>query len=134
MLIMFLIVIVRSLISNPFAEGTLAARVYDVFDMKTLAFLALVVGTYVRVDKKPIINAGKAMASLPWGVFLVLGTMMVIAGALSNEELGLRTWLVSVLDPLFGTQNYLLFCFLILVFTTCITNLRSCRLYTSRCV
>jgi sodium-dependent dicarboxylate transporter 2/3/5 len=124
-LIMFLIVIVRSLISNPFAEGTLAARVYDVFDMKTLAFLALVVGTYVRVDKKPIINAGKAMASLPWGVFLVLGTMMVIAGALSNEELGLRTWLVSVLDPLFGTQNYLLFCFLILFFTTFITNLMS---------
>ena len=124
-LILFLIVILRSLISNPFTAGTVAARVYDVLDMKTLAFLAMVVGTYIRVDKKPVINAPKAMASLPWGIFLVLGTMMVIAGALSNEELGIRTWIVSVLDPLFGTTSYFLFCLLILFFTTFITNLMS---------
>lgn len=124
-LILFFIVIIRSLITNPFAPETTAARIYDIFDMKMCAFLAMVVSCFIRVDKKPVLNVPKAMASLPWGIFLCLGTMMIVAGALSSEDLGLRTWLVSILEPIFGTSSYFLFCFLILFFTAFITNLMS---------
>lgn len=124
-LIMFFFVLLKALIANPFPAETLGNTLWGIFDMKVCAFLVMIIGTYWRIDKKPILNVPKALAALPWGVYVVLGTMMVVAGALSSNDLGLRTWLVQILSPIFGTSNYFIFCCMILFFTCFITNLMS---------
>ncbi|MBQ4271132.1 MAG: hypothetical protein II718_04860 [Clostridiales bacterium] len=124
-LILFFAVLIRSLITNPFAKDTLGYLIFATFDLRMGSFIALVLGTYIRIDGKPIMDVPKALSKLPWGVYLVLGTMMTIAGALSSMDLGIRAWLVQILSPIFGTSNYYLFCFMILLFTVFITNLMS---------
>lgn len=124
-LALFFVVLFKSLLSNPFVEGTFAYKMFGIFDMKMCAFIAMVIATYIHIDEKPLMDIPKAFAMLPWGIFLVLGTMMVVAGALSSPNLGIRTWIADSLAPLFGTNNYFLFCFMVLLFTGGITNLMS---------
>ena len=87
--------------------------------------ILLIVSSVIQIKGQPLANIPKCFSKMTWGVIFSLGKMTIIAGSFSTEATGIRPWLVKILTPIFGTNNYVLFCFMVLLFTCFFTNLMS---------
>ncbi len=54
----------------------------------------------ITVDKKPVMDLGKAFANVPWGMIVFLGCIMFYAGNLNGDEYGITLCLSTILGPL----------------------------------
>lgn len=69
----------------------------------TQAMLICVLGSLIRVERKPIIDLHVILQKVDWSVVFFLGGMFMIAGCFSSADTGIMVWLAGVLTPL--TQN-----------------------------
>lgn len=79
----------------------------------------------IKVEGKPLMTMGESVKAAPWvAVMMVAGTML-LGSALTNENVGLTTWLVSALEPIVGGLPPMLFVFLVAMFVVIMTNFAS---------
>lgn len=77
----------------------------------------------VRVEGKPIINAEKCFKDgMSWGVVLAVCVFSVLGAVISSDSEGIKAWLVTLLNPVFGNMAFPMFMFLLVALTLVITN------------
>lgn len=85
--------------------------------------LVIVVLCIVKVNGKPLMDAKKYFKEgVNWGILFAIGIFMVIGGALSSPDLGIRGWLTDLLAPLFSNAPFPVFMFLIILLCAVVTN------------
>ena len=88
--------------------------------------LVIVILSIVKIDGEPLMDCKKHFAAgANWGFIATIGVFMIIGGALSSNDLGVKTWLAEVLTPLFSGMPLPLFILIIVLATAIITNVFS---------
>ena len=57
-----------------------------------------------------------------WGFIATIGMFMILGGALSGNDLGVKTWLTDIMSPLFLNMPFPLFMLVIILVCGIITN------------
>ena len=81
----------------------------------------------VRVDDKPIIKVDEAFKSVPWGSLVMCAATLVLGVALTNDAIGIQTFLQNTLSSNLSSLPYLallvIFCFWAMVQTNISSNM-----------
>ena len=86
-------------------------------------FVVLVALCIIKVDGKPLMNCAKHFNhGLNWGFIVTVGAFSMLGGALSNNDLGFKTWLINIIGPIFSNMSWPVFCFLIVLICSIVTN------------
>ena len=108
---------------------SLSPAAYEAFFSKLNTWyppiVAIVLLMNVNTENGPVLDFKAAMASVPWGTCLFVGTIMFIGSTFSNPELGLTEWMSEVLAPVVGSIDPIIFVVIVLVFSLVATNLIS---------
>lgn len=81
------------------------------------AFMVVLMGL-IHVDGEPLLNVEREMGkAVNWGIILCVCAFTAMGGMISNPELGIRPWLTSIMDVVFGNMPFPVFV-LVLVFAT----------------
>ena len=89
-----------------------------------LGFLLIlaVLGLF-RIDGEPIINASKCMTDgAMWGTLVIVGCFTFLGNAMAAKDLGVRTYIMQLLQPLFGNMSLLPLCLICCAVVTIATN------------
>ena len=93
------------------------------FGTTLIWLIPLTLFTVLRKDGKPIMNmAALAQKSSLWMMIALVGSLTMLGKVCTDNELGIRGWLVSVFTPLFGNMSIWALLLLVVVFTTVITQ------------
>ncbi|MBQ9890458.1 MAG: anion permease [Firmicutes bacterium] len=85
--------------------------------------LVIVILSIVKVDGKPLMNAAKHFKEgAIWGFIMTVGMFSIIGGALSNNDLGFKTWLTETLQPMFSNMSLPVYILLIVAVCAVVTN------------
>ena len=85
--------------------------------------LVIVILSIVKVDGKPLMNAAKHFKEgAIWGFIMTVGMFSIIGGALSNNDLGFKTWLTETLQPMFSNMSLPVYILLIVAVCSIVTN------------
>ncbi|MBO5495774.1 MAG: anion permease [Oscillospiraceae bacterium] len=85
--------------------------------------MVVVILALVRVNGKPLLNAAKHFKEgANWGIITTVGIFSVLGGALSNNDLGIKTWLTESLGPMFSNMSWPVFVFIVVLVCTVVTN------------
>ncbi len=83
----------------------------------------LVIFSLLRKDGKPIMNAGKlAQQGSMWMMIALVGSLTMLGKITTDNELGIRGWMVGVFTPLFGNMNIWVLMALVAAFTLIVTQ------------
>lgn len=83
----------------------------------------LTIFTVIRKNGRPIMNASDlAQKSSIWTMITLVGSLTMLGKICTDNDLGIRTWLVNIFTPLFGNMNIWLLLLLVVVFTTVVTQ------------
>lgn len=66
----------------------------------TLAMIPVLFGCLVRVDHAPVLDLTVILKKVNWRLVFFLGGMFLITGSFSDPEIGIMTWLASLLAPI----------------------------------
>ena len=86
------------------------------------AAFMLAILSLLRWEGKPVVNPEQLMGKVMWGVTLAVAAFTVVGSMLSNNDLGVRTWIGSVLSPIFGGMPFPVFVLVIVIVATVVTN------------
>jgi len=79
----------------------------------------------VHVKGKPIMDMGESIKAAPWvAVMMVAGTML-LGNALTHSDIGLTSWIVSILEPFVKGLSPMMFVFIVSMFVVIMTNFAS---------
>ncbi|MCQ2553711.1 MAG: hypothetical protein MJ150_05340 [Clostridia bacterium] len=85
--------------------------------------LVIVILSIVRMDGEPLMNPAKHFKEgAIWGFIMTVGMFSIIGGALSNNDLGFKTWLTAVMQPLFSNMSLPVYLLLIVAVCAVVTN------------
>lgn len=85
--------------------------------------MVIVILSIVKINGKPLMDAKKHFKEgANWGFICTIGMFMIIGGALSGNDLGVKAWLTGVMAPLFGNMPFPLFMFIIILICGIVTN------------
>lgn len=85
--------------------------------------LVIVVLSIVKIDDKPLMNAKKHFKEgANWGFIATIGMFMILGGALSGNDLGVKTWLTDIMSPLFSNMPFPIFMLVIILVCGIVTN------------
>lgn len=88
------------------------------FTMLALAMLAI-----IRVDGKPVLDAARITKEyVSWDLYLLVVVAVYFSSCLMDDATGIKPWLVSILNPLFGSHGQIFFMVVLLVAGVIITN------------
>ena len=62
-----------------------------------------------KVDNKPVVNPEQLFGKIFWGVVLAIAAFTAVGAMLSNNDLGVKTWLSVLLGPLFEDMAFPVF-------------------------
>lgn len=103
------------------------AGIVAFFDEITLivpTLLGVILLMLLRVDGKPLLDHASALRTVPWGVISLVACAMLFGTLLTSEAVGLTTFLVGALSPLFASGwSPFLIMFVLVIAITLITNL-----------
>lgn len=75
-----------------------------------------------KVDNKPVVNPEQLFGKIFWGVVLAIAAFTAVGAMLSNNDLGVKTWLSVMLGPLFEDMAFPVFMLVLVGTATVITN------------
>lgn len=85
--------------------------------------LVIVILSFVKVDGKALMNTAKHFKEgANWGFITTVGIFSALGGALSSNDLGIKTWLTEILGPVFSNMSWPVFVLLIVVVCSVVTN------------
>lgn len=80
----------------------------------------------ISVDGKPLLDFKEATSKgIPWASLIMVAGTLTLASALTNEEIGLTTWLSGHITPLANTLSPFMLVLLFLTWASVQTNLSS---------
>jgi sodium-dependent dicarboxylate transporter 2/3/5 len=80
----------------------------------------------IRVDEKPVFEASKSFSQgVFWGPLLCTGSFVIIGGALTSDQCGIKDGIVELLTPVFGNMSWFIFVLLAIAATVLVTNFLS---------
>lgn len=124
--ILFLLSMIYSIITLFFTAEMKASKLGSLFiSIGQPMWFALFLGIMciVRVDGKPIINAEKCFKDgMNWGVIWATCVFSVLGAVISSDSEGIKAWIISLLNPVFGNMAFPLFMLLLVGLTLVITN------------
>lgn len=98
-------------------------KVWGSFGAVLIWVLPLTLFSILRKDGKPILNvAALAQKSSFWTMIALVGSLTMLGKIATDNELGIRGWLVGIFTPIFGNMPMWLFLLVIVVFTTVVTQ------------
>ena len=116
-----LLAIIYTLVSLVLPAGAFKTW-YSNIALWVWAALMLGILSLIRYEGKPVINADALMAKLQWGIILATAAFTVIGGMLANKDLGVRGWIVSIMNPIFSNMSYPIFILVICFVAAVVTN------------
>ena len=85
--------------------------------------LILAILGLIKVDGTPVINPVKCMAEgANWGLVAIVGCFTFLGNAMSAKDLGVRTFIMDLLKPLFGNMGLIPLCLVCCVVVAVVTN------------
>lgn len=96
------------------------AGIVAFFDDITLivpTLFGVIILMLLRVEGKPLLDHGPALRTIPWGVISLVACAMLFGTLLTEDAVGLNTFLVGALSPLFasGLSPFVIMLVLVLV-------------------
>lgn len=86
------------------------------------AALMMSVLALLRYKGKPVVEPEQMMEKIMWGVVLATAAFTVVGGMMSNKDLGVRSWIASALNPIFGNMPFPVFMLVIVIIAALVTN------------
>ena len=122
-LVAFLIGIAYSFVLHFLPQDSSAYAFLSPITQAIWFVLVIVVLSIVKINGKPLMDCKKFFKEgANWGFICTIGMFMIIGGALSAPDLGVRTWLTDVLTPLFSNMSFPVFMFVIILICAIVTN------------
>ena len=122
-LVAFLIGIAYSFVLHFLPQDSSAYAFLSPITQAIWFVLVIVVLSIVKINGKPLMDCKKFFKEgANWGFICTIGMFMIIGGALSAPDLGVRTWLTDVLTPLFSNMSFPMFMFVIVLICAIVTN------------
>ncbi len=84
--------------------------------------LMLAILSLIRYQGKPVVNPDQLMAKIMWGVIMATAAFTAVGGMMSNNDLGVKTWIASILSPIFGGMSFPMFILVIVIIAALVTN------------
>ena len=79
--------------------------------------------TLIRVDGEPLLNINKGMScAINWDIIWGVCGFTAVGSMISNEELGVRSWLTSLMESAFGNVAFPIFVLILVFMTLLLTN------------
>lgn len=118
-----LALVVLLLVPNFLPAGFFITRFLKTIGNTGICMLLVAVMCFLKVDGKPLMNF-KAMvdSGVAWGIILLLAVVQPLSGAMAAEQSGITSFLMLLLDPIFGGSSPLLFVLFIGFAATALTN------------
>lgn len=80
----------------------------------------------ITVDDKPLLDFKEAMAKgIPWASLIMVAGTLTLASALTNESIGLVTWITNGITPVLSQVAPIILVLIFLLWTSIETNLSS---------
>lgn len=79
----------------------------------------------LTIDEKPLLKLEDGAKSVPWTCLFMAEAALGLASAMTNEEIGLITFVKGKLEPLANSVNGFVFVFLMIAITAVMTNVGS---------
>lgn len=80
----------------------------------------------IPVEKgKTIINMQDAVKAAPWTAIMMVAGTMILGSALTNTDIGITNWLVSLVEPLVKNLSPMVFILIVTLFVVVMTNFAS---------
>lgn len=91
------------------------------------AIIACVLMSIIRVNDKPLMNFMQTFRNgAEWGAYLIMTAAMIMSTAINNADGGVVPWMTTLLEPIFGAMDPVLFVLIMGCLCTLITNFTSC--------
>lgn len=88
--------------------------------------LGLLAMSMITVEDKPLLDFKEGMSKgIPWASLIMVAGTLTLASALTNEKIGLITWITQQITPLLQGLSPLLLVFVFLLWASIQTNLSS---------
>ena len=85
--------------------------------------LMVLVLTIIRVDGESLLNISKSMSqAINWDIIWGVCGFTAVGSMISNEELGVRTWLTWLMESAFGNVSFPVFVLVLVLMTLLLTN------------
>lgn len=96
---------------------------YNTISTGTWFGVVLAVLFIIRVDGKPVVNGMKALSEgVDWAIIFSTGMFSLLGSMISNPELGIRSWLNTLLSAVVGNMPFPVFLLIIISVTVLVTN------------
>ncbi len=89
------------------------------------AICAIVVLAIVQFDGKPVLNVPEALKQVPWPPLIFAGTVSMLAVPLSDDAIGINTWLGNILTPMVENLSPFLIMLILMIVAIIMTNFLS---------
>ncbi|MED9781304.1 MAG: SLC13 family permease [Peptococcaceae bacterium] len=115
------------------ADSVIRASLTNLGVMGTICLVCIAMALSIDKNGESILDLGKGvMYGMPWGLFFMLGTAMVISPMITSESTGISVLLTNILNPLVEGRSAAVFMAIMIVFgiilTNCINNIVCCTL------
>ncbi|MCD8156841.1 MAG: anion permease [Clostridiales bacterium] len=87
------------------------------------AAAGIVILEFVHIKNKPIFGAQEAGKSFEWSIYFLVPAAVYISGLLTDESLGIITFVKTALSPLFSGKPTIVFVILIVTLTMILTQI-----------
>lgn len=102
------------------------SAIYKTLNGWTLGFFCLLmigILCLIKIDGKPLFNVAKDFKyGVRWNQVLGVFLFQTLGGSMNADTLGIKTWLVEALNPVFGDMSFLVFMIVIMLVTVVFTN------------
>ena len=85
--------------------------------------LGVAVLTVIRVDGKRLMSGNDMLKNgVMWNLVCLVGMFSILGSAMTNEEIGIRAWLIEIIGPLFSNASLPVLIIMVVVIVTIATN------------
>lgn len=123
-IVTFLICILYSLLGSVLPKESMFHHTILAFGEVWIWVVAVAVLSILRVDGERFINGPEILKdNTTWNLLFLIALFSILGGTMTNPELGIKDWLVSLIGPLFGNLSLPLLIISVVLIVTIATQL-----------
>lgn len=119
----FFICIVYNLLCSVVPQSTPIYKTIFGFGSPWIWILGVAILTVIRVDGKRLMSGNEMMKDgVMWNLVALVGMFSILGSAMTNEEIGIRAWLIELIGPLFSNASLPILVIMVVGIVTIATN------------
>ena len=119
----FLFCIVYNLLCSVVPKSSPIYKTVFGFGSPWIWILGVAILTVIRVDGKRLMSGNEMMKNgVMWNLVCLVGMFSILGSAMTNEEIGIRAWLIEIIGPLFSNASLPIMVIMVVVIVTVATN------------